>query len=289
MSEIVEPDRASTVSVVLPVHAGIAAEHLDRALGSLLVQSRLADEIVVVEDGPLPEPLQRVLSRRAEMSPGTRRIRLAENQGAGVANDRGLHEASGRWIAKMDADDIALPGRIERQHRLAHELGVDVLGAAMAEFSADESVITRIRPSPHTHEDIARRMPWNNPINHSTAFYRRDTALSVGGYPHLRYLQDYGLFARMLAGGAVMHNVDEPLVLFRSDASTLRRRKARAVMSCEFEIQRLLQACGLIGPLRHRLNLGLRLGYRMLPTPVLRRVYDVVFTDGHDDRLPAVR
>ncbi len=230
MNEVVEPVSNSTVSVVLPVHGGLAADHLTRALRSLEEQSEPPHEIIVVEDGPLPVSLQRALSAHAAISPITRRVRLATNQGAGAANDRGLREARGTWIAKMDADDVALPQRIERQHQLAEGLDVDVLGAAMAEFDGDETHITRIRHAPGSHEAIVRRMPWNNPINHPTAFYRREAALAAGGYPHLRYLQDYGLFARMLAFGATMYNDDDPVVLFRADAPCC--NDARREQSC---------------------------------------------------------
>ena len=102
----------------------------------------------------------------------------------------------------MDADDILLPHRFETQLAALQETGADLCGAAMWEFDDDPERPTRLRTNPATHEAIARRMRINNPINHPTAMYRRELALRAGGYPTMRFMQDYDLFARMLVDGA---------------------------------------------------------------------------------------
>ena len=90
-------------------------------------------------------------------------------------------------------------------------------------------------------------MRFNNPVNHPTAMYRRELALRVGGYPAMRFMQDYDLMARMLAGGARMMNLPEPLVLFRAGDGMLRRRSARGYLALERELQRNLRSYGLVG------------------------------------------
>ena len=104
-----------TVSVLLPVHAGVPVETFRAALDSLAAQTRPADEVVVVEDGPLTADHDRVIDHYAASRDGVVRVRLAINQGAGVANGAGLQAATGTWIAKMDADDLLLPRRFETQ------------------------------------------------------------------------------------------------------------------------------------------------------------------------------
>lgn len=264
------------LSVVLPVHRGVHAEHFRACLDSIYGQTHAAQEVIVVEDGPLECAHHEVLDSFAGKFPVMRRVRLRRNQGAGVANQAGLLNSRCEWVAKMDADDIALPNRFEVQVRVLCRTDCDVLGAAMAEFVDHEHDIDAIRQQPSRHNDIARLMRRNNPLNHSTVIFRRDLAVKVGGYPSMRFMQDYDLFARMLVAGARMSNLPEPLVLFRADAGMYRRRRSRLMTQCEFELQRNLRAYGIVSPVGQAFNLVFRLAARRLPAPLLRSLYWMV-------------
>jgi glycosyltransferase involved in cell wall biosynthesis len=266
------------VSALLPVHAGLAAEHLDRALSSLADQSRPLDELVVVEDGPLTDALQDVLAAfRSEFVSVVREV-LTYNRGAGVANQAGLARCSGGWVLKVDGDDVSLPRRLERQLGHAWETGADVVGTAMLEFQDTEDNVVSIRTPPLTHAEIARRMRWNNPMNHPSTLYKRTAALEAGGYRDLRYMQDYDLFARMIARGALFTNVAEPLVLFRAGDAMFSRRRAVAMRRCEWQLQRNLAQYGVTGPVRRYLNFVTRQGARSLPPWLMARVHRRLFS-----------
>lgn len=263
--------------MLLPVHAGVRPDHFRAALHSVLAQTRQPDEVVVVEDGGLPKQSSQLLDDLESARPDVVRVRLPTNQGAGVANGAGLRAATGTWVAKVDADDINLPQRLEVQEALVRERGLDVCGAAMLEFDQDPATPLGVRANPVSHDAIARRMRLNNPINHPTAFYRRELALSVGGYPTMRFMQDYDLFARMLAAGAVMGNSDDVLVGFRSDGSMFRRRRASQLRDLEWELQRNLRQYGLIGPVAQARNVVLRNAFRALPLPVMSLLHSALF------------
>lgn len=254
-----------TVSALMPVHAGVAPEHLAEALASLLAQTRPPDEIVVVEDGPLDEGHRAVLEDLERRHPRVVAVRLATNGGAGLANQAGLEAATGEWIAKVDADDVSEPGRLEAQLAAVHREGADLCGAAMLEFDSDTGAVTSLRSAPLTHERIGRRMRSNNPVNHPTAFYRRTLALEAGGYPPWRFMQDYGLMARIYAAGGRMMNLPEPLVRFRAGGSVTRRRRSATIRRLEPVLQRELRDLGLIGTPRLVVNLGWRTAFRLLP------------------------
>ncbi len=266
-----------TISVLLPVHGGVHPQHLQAALDSIQRQTRRADEVVIVEDGPLAAKHLTILDTFEGAHPAVTRVRLTVNRGAGVANQAGLAAATGKWIAKADADDINLEHRFEAQIAAVGGRGLDVCGAAMGEFDGDPQRVLGIRRNPTSHEQISRRMRLNNPINHPTAFYRRQLALDAGGYPEMRYMQDYDLFARMLLGGAVMGNGDEVLVLFRADAAMLSRRRVPEYRALEAELQRNLRLYGIVGPLSAARNRLLRRAFRAMPAPLMRRVYAAVF------------
>lgn len=266
-------DDHTDLSVLLPVHAGVAAAHLEAALDSILAQTLPAPEVVVVEDGPLDPEQRAAIDRFADRHGRVVRISLPENRGAGVANQAGLQAATGAWIAKVDADDILVPTRFEQQVRALRESGADLCGTAMWEFEEDPASPVRVRTNPLDHEAIVRRMRFNNPVNHPTVIYRRGLAIEVGGYPTMRFMQDYDLFARLMMAGARMSNLAEPLVLFRSGDSMRRRRSARGYLALELELQRRLRAYGVIGPFRMVRNLAVRWVFRLLPQRAIRHAY----------------
>jgi glycosyltransferase involved in cell wall biosynthesis len=266
------------VSALLSVHAGLDPQHLSRALESLVGQSRPVDEVVLVEDGPLTTTHHDVLESLAGTS-SVVRVVLPANGGAGAANQAGLLRCSGTWVLKVDGDDISRPERLERQLAHVAESGLDVVGSAMWEFRDTEDNVVSVRTPPLTHEEIARRMRWNNPMNHPTTLYRRDLAVEVGGYAaDLRYMQDYDLFARMLAHGARFANLADPLVLFRAGDAVFGRRRSGVMRRCEWQLQRNLREYRLIGPARRYLNFVIRQGARSLPPGLMRRLHRRLFS-----------
>lgn len=253
------------LSVVLPVHAGVRPEHLWRTVESIDRQTLRADEVVLVEDGPLTAELRGVVDGAQDLLP-LRKVVLSTNGGAGIANQAGLEAAAGVWIAKVDADDVNLPHRFETQRAAVDQHHLDLCGAAMLEFVDEEANVVSVRRNPTSHEAIGRRLRSNNPINHPTAFYRRSVALGVGGYPDWRFMQDYGFFARMLAADARAMNLREPLTLFRAGPEVTQRRRSVEIRRTEVILQRELRDLGLVSIPRMVTNLAWRSAYRLLPT-----------------------
>lgn len=256
-----------TISVLLPIHAGVTGQALSACLESILVQTLAPSEIVLVEDGPLGADLRAALdSFTPRQGSAVVRVVLEHNGGAGVANDAGLRAATQEWIAKADADDISLPHRLATQWAVVSAGTVDVCGAAMWEFEGDPANIVGVRRMPADGAAIRRRMRSNNPINHPTALYRRDLALAAGGYGAMRYMQDYDLFARMSVRGARMTNLSEPLVLFRAGEGVIsRRRWSPAMAEAERTLQANLRRYGVVGRPRAWFNYGWRSAFRRLP------------------------
>lgn len=264
------------LSVVMPVHRAIDPAHLRRAIQSIAEQTYPADELIVVEDGPLKPAHHEVVAAFASGVLPLRRAALAVNSGAGAANQVGLLAAQCDWVAKMDADDVSLPERFERQAGLLATGEYDLIGSAMAEFSTDESDLIGVRASPLDQGAILKRLKLNNPFLHSTTIFRRSLAVKVGGYHSVR-MEDYDLFARMLMAGARARNLPDALVLFRADENMLRRRGARNMVAREFVMQRRLHEYGVVSAPRAVVNLSVRSAFRLLPYTALRAVYRRAF------------
>lgn len=261
------------------MHAGVKAEYLHASLESVRIQSRPPDEVVVVEDGPLPERLREVLNNFAPPLSSYRRYALPTNQGAGPARQYGIEAAASEWIALVDSDDICLPTRFAKQLAAAGT-EVDMVGSAMIEFEDSPDNIVGVRAMPLCQNEIIRYARTRMPVNNSSLVFRREMALRIGGYRTLPFNEDYDFVARALAAGAVIRNLAEPLVLYRTSQDMFRRRRAFTAQRSEFRLQRNLREYGLITRQRALANLGIRLTYRALPSAAIRWSYRRIFLSG---------
>jgi len=230
------------------VYAGDTADKLSACLDSLTAQTRMPDEIVIVKDGPLTAPLDEVIARTESRYPALLRIHALEtNAGLIEALNQGLRHCRGELLFRMDADDIAGPNRLERQCAFmqAHP-DVGVLGCAMQEFTGDPALPEREKSMPESHEAIRRRLPWRNPVNHPTVCLRRQV-VPASGYPALRYLEDYFLWARLMVQGVRFHNLPDALLLYRFDDATLARRSGWLNFRNEVALRWWMYRHGLVG------------------------------------------
>ena len=258
-----------TLTVLMTIYHDTTVEELERSIASITGQTRPPEEFLVVVDGPVSEPLDAALARAASTCPTMRVERLPRNVGSGLASARGLELATGDFLARHDSDDVSLPHRLEREMAAVEQRGLDLVGSAMLEFQGAPDNVVGVRRNPRSHEQIAARMRLNNPINNPTVLFRRQLALDAGGYADLRYMQDYDLFARMLAAGARAENLDEPLVLFNADDAMISRRGGWRMLPHEWDVQRRLRDTGTIGTVLLARNMVVRGAFRVLPTTLL--------------------
>ncbi len=260
-------------SVLLPVYAGDDAAYLERSFLSVTRDQTLRpDEVVVVRDGPVGEEIAAVLGRLHELTPvPVTLVPLEKNVGLACALEAGLEACKHEIVARADADDISRPERFAVQVPLVAD-GCDIVGSAIQEFDDDEHAPGMVRVPP-TGADIATTARFRDPFNHPSVVYRRSAVAAAGGYEHLDLMEDYLLFARMIAGGADAENVVEPLVLYRVGAGAYARRGGRRLLASELALQRTLHAEGFVtGPQLVR-NVVVRAGYRVVPEPVRKAGY----------------
>ena len=271
-----------TLTVLMTTYRGTSVEELERSVASITGQTRRPDELLVVVDGPVPAALDAAIDAAAAAHPEVRVERLPVNVGSGLASARGLELATGDFLARHDSDDVSLPQRLERQMTAIQEHGLDLVGSAMLEFEGSPEHVVGVRTNPRTHDEIVARMRLNNPINNPTVVFRRQLALDAGGYTDLRYMQDYDLFARLLAAGARAENLEEPLVLFNAGDGMIARRGGWRMLPHEWDVQRRLRDTGTIGNVLLARNMVVRGTFRLIPPTLLKRVYAVLFRRSPD-------
>ena len=143
-------------SVLLSVYYKENPDFLKQSLDSILNQSRLPDELVLVKDGQLSIDLDRMIDSYVRKYTGLFKIlALSENQGLGKALDVGLKYCTFDVVARMDTDDIATPNRFERQITVFEKYPeLDVVGAWISEFENVSSNVVSIRKLPEYHNEI---------------------------------------------------------------------------------------------------------------------------------------
>jgi len=196
------------VSVVMPAHN--AARWVEQAVTSMLVQTHRELEVIVVDDASTDRTPDIVSAFRDS------RVRLVQkmhNGGCGRALNTGLEHAQGVIIARLDADDYALPQRLERQvQMLARAPDIGVLDAAAWRVDASGRSLGR---SPRfegraLHYQLLQECPIVHP-----AVVMRKSVLPRDGYPSVdTQMEDYALWLE-LAPQVRLEHLPEPLIVYR--------------------------------------------------------------------------
>ncbi len=264
-------------SVLMSVYHGERPEYLDAALTSLQSSRVALPEVVLVEDGPLPDALHVVIGRHAGVL-NLRRVVLQENAGLGPALTAGLQQCSHEWVARFDTDDLIVADRFERQLEQIRQFpDIDVFGGWIREFDNDLSEDSmRLRRVPRDHADIVDYAKGRNPFNHMTVMFRRELALSLGGYRNEYLYEDYALWVRMIQAGARTANLPVVLVNARAGAGMYGRRGGWRYVTGEIRAQWGFYRTGFIGLPRLAVNLLSRVPVRLMPGAVRRFIYERV-------------
>ena len=214
------------VSVVMPVRNG--GKWLQAAADSILAQSHDSLELIVVDDHSEDDALARLDRSDTRLC-----LHKSRGQGVSAAFNTGMGLARGDFIARMDADDLALPNRIRDQlDYLARHTDVDLCGGKVELFSAAGLAGGNQRYQAWlngcaTPDHIARELFVESPIPNPTAFFRREALLRLGGYRDPDWPEDYDLFLRADALGMKMGKPSAVLLRWREHDTRLTRTDKR--------------------------------------------------------------
>ncbi|MEC1760396.1 glycosyltransferase family 2 protein [Schinkia azotoformans] len=215
-------------SVLMSLYIKEKPDYLKQSIESMLNQTVLPDEIVIVKDGPITTELEEVLKEYIDMYPNLFNIvESKQNLGLGMALNLGLRNCRNELVARMDTDDISLPERCEKQLKAFEEnVELSIVGTMVDEFYDNPEEIISSRIVPTSHDDIYEFAKRRSPFNHPTVMYKKSKVLQCGGYSNLRRNQDVDLFGRMLFVGFKAANIGKSLLLFRSNKDLSKRRKS---------------------------------------------------------------
>ena len=216
--------KLNMISVVMPTYN--ASKYLALAIETILNQTYPHFELIIVDDGSTDSTLK-ILESYAKKDD---RIRIFKTEHGGPSRARNLAIAKAKypWIAILDADDIALPNRFEKQISLVEaKPNVVAWGSAVHHINSQGEILSISPLGPQSEEKFYKMRQEGHVVNlnHPTAFLKKEIVLKVGGYdPLFQAAQDLELLDRMAEYGPILA-ISEPLTLYRihSDSISMSR------------------------------------------------------------------
>lgn len=206
--------RQPLVSVLMPCYN--AEEHIEQAMNSILRQTYPHLEVIAINDCS-QDRTGDILLRMAEKD---ERIKVIDN----VINlkliktlNKGISMCNGDYIARMDADDIALPQRIEKELAFLEEnKDFDIVSSLFLAFHTDNPSRKKLHHNPLKHEDLRAYMLFKSGICHPAVMIRKRVFSELGLSFEAEYLhvEDYALWSKAIYRTKIA-NIDEPLLLYR--------------------------------------------------------------------------
>jgi glycosyltransferase involved in cell wall biosynthesis len=207
------------VTVLMPVYNG--ERFLREAVESILNQTFGDFEFLIIDDGSLDRSAEII---RGYDDPRIRLIRNETNLGIVASLNRGIDQAQGEYIARMDCDDISMPARLEKQVAFMEKHpGVGVCGT-WARVIDDRGQVVSLRRSPQGK--AAHRLCWRpTPFIHPTCMLRSALLKEYRYLPGFPHAEDYELWLR-LCRRTLFANIGEYLLHYRAhDANIGRSRR----------------------------------------------------------------
>ncbi len=263
----------SKFSVVMSVYISDSPIYFIEAINSLLNQTKMPDEIIIIADGPIGNELNVALNYFKNMDL-IRIIRLEKNCGLALSRKKAISSTSFDIIAVMDSDDICVPDRFEKQIKLLQDGKTQVVGGWIEEFVNEPRDKGKVRKTPINHKEIFSFGKWRNPINHVTLMFTKEAYDSVDGYSSVRHSEDWDMISRMLVTGVIIQSVPEVLVHVRAGDEMIERRRNIEQFKGEMMLFIKMYSIGYINLFHLFGNIMIRVVLRALPMFVTKFTYN---------------
>lgn len=212
------------ISVAMPVYNG--EQYLAEAIESILAQTFKNFELIIIDDGSIDASLELLKLYEARDS----RVRLIarENRNLATTLNDIVDLARGKWLARMDQDDIAFPKRLERQLEWLEETDADICGTWIRFFGTADKRIVKYAVSDAA---IKKELLFCCAFAHPSVMMKSDVLRKLRYNPHWEKAEDYDLWIRAASSQYKMTNLPEVLLNYRkhhkqiSSASHLRQQE----------------------------------------------------------------
>lgn len=192
------------VSVVMPIYNADA--YLRKAIESILAQSFRDFELIVIDDGSTDTSLEII---KSYFDKRIRLIKKQNNSGIIDSLNKGIRVASGKYIARMDADDISLPNRLKLQIDFLEINSNHALVGTTIEAIDNNGNSIDVYPEPTEDDDLKKGLLVRNVFAHGSTMMRTEIVRKVGGYTSFAlHAEDYDLWTKIARSHKIANLVD---------------------------------------------------------------------------------
>lgn len=268
-------------SVLISIYHKEKPSNFLECLDSLINQTYLPNEIVIVKDGKLTNELETVLSDFIRMNKNIKIIivPIQQNVGLGTALSIGLKKCNNNLVARMDTDDISALNRFELQiNEFIKNPDLLILGGHIKEFINNKDNIVSKRSVPLDYASILKYAKSRNPFNHVTVMFKKDIILQAGNYRKVfaQGYEDYDLWVRVLAmfkGCNNYKNIDDTLVFVRVGKEMYKRRGSFERLGTALKFRKKLYKNGFITFQQYIFTSIANVVIVVIPTPIRAIIY----------------
>ena len=262
------------ISVLMSVYYKERPENLNKAIDSIINQTYMPKQIVIIKDGRLTKELDVIINKYKSEFPKLIDVyELKENQGLGCALNFGMEKCKYDYIARMDSDDISREDRFEKQVKyLKENCNIDILGGYIQEYNYNMTKKIAIRKVPKNTESIYKEMKRQCPFNHSTVIYKKSSVQAAGKYKNCK-MEDYHLWIKMYVKNMEMANLEDILVDYRTSYETYKRRTGINYIKEMVKIEKELLDNDIINKLQYIKNILCRGLIAFLPAKIKMLIY----------------
>jgi len=266
-------------TVSMSVYKNDNSDHFKQALLSVVNQTVVPNEIIIVVDGPIPEKTNTILSEFEKQYDFTTVIKLEKNMGHGYARNIGLEKSSHDLVALMDSDDLCLKDRFEKQLTFFKDnKDVSILGGVIEEFQNEEDKNLPKRKLPTENLELKKYMKYRCPFNQVSVMFNKTHVLNAGGYKDWFCNEDYYLWIRMALKNYQFHNLEDTLVKVRTNENYFKRRGGLDYFKSEAKIQKLMFSKDIISLPIFLSNVAIRFIVQVILTDKMRKHFFNAFT-----------
>jgi len=258
--------------VLLPVYIGDTIEKFSGAIESIKENSVYPENLIITIDGAIKNDIAGFLEKLDLKNIKVIKHKIDNNTGLANALNQGLLLCQNEIVFRCDADDFNLSKRFEIQMRSLLDQKLDILGSYILEVDPIDGS-ENLKKVPIKEEKIRRYSLYRNPLNHMSVVFKKTPIIELGGYPTIKFKEDYGLWIKCIHKGLKIGNVDKVLVKASAGLSMVKRRKGFESMVSEYLLLKLRISLGQkVTPLIAYAFL-VRLFILFLPIGLLKKVY----------------
>lgn len=196
---------------------------LRESIESILNQTYRDFEYIIILDYPDNDVHKSVIEEYALKDDRIHFYINEKNMGLTDSLNRGLSLCHGEYIARMDADDISLPNRLERQMKYLEKNHYDLIGGITKMINENGSLLYSIKSVPTDPKKINKALRYSQCIAHPTWLGRKEVFEKNAGYRHMPLCEDYDFTLRAILNGFVVSNLNEAVLKYRMTSNSISR------------------------------------------------------------------